>query len=64
MPNNIIDFDAHRRKQAEASPQELLEQMSVLEELIEIMDELGVTTRAELVEMLEALDTMTPETLD
>lgn len=64
MTNNIIDFDAHRRKQADATPEEMLEQMSVLEELIELMDELGVTTRAELVEMLEALDAMTPETLD
>lgn len=64
MPENIIDLDAHRRKLSGADPQELLEQMSVIEDTIEQMDELGVTTREELVELLEALESSAPETLE
>lgn len=61
MSENIIDLDSRRKKQ---NPQELMEQMSLIEDMIEQMDELGVSTREELVELLEALESTAPETLD
>lgn len=65
MPENIIDLNSRRRKsEIKGDPQELLEQMSVIEDMIEQMDELGVTTREELEDLLEALETSAPETLD
>ena len=65
MPENIIDLNSRRKKSdAKNDPQELLEQMSMIEDMIEQMDELGVTTREELEDLLEALETSAPETLD
>lgn len=65
MPENIIDLNSRRKRtNAQADPHELLEQMSLIEDLIEQMDELDVTTRDELVELLEALESSAPETLD
>ena len=64
MPENIINLDDRRRKAEQQDPQVLLEQMSVIEDTIEQMDELGVTTREELVELLEALESSAPETLE
>lgn len=61
MPENIIDLNSRRKK---PNPQELMEQMSVIEDMIEQMDELGVSTREELVELLEALESTAPETLE
>lgn len=64
MPENIINLNDRRRKAEQQDPQVLLEQMSVIEDIIEQMDELGVTTREELAELLEALESSTPETPD
>ena len=64
MPENIINLHDRRRKAEQQDPQVLLEQMSVIEDIIEQMDELGVTTREELAELLEALESSTPETPD
>lgn len=64
MPENIINLNDRRRKAEQQDPQVLLEQMSVIEDIIEQMDELGVTTREELAELLEALESSTPENLD
>ena len=65
MPENIIDLNSRRKRgDAQADPQELLEQMSLIEDMIEQMDELGVTTRDELAELLEALESSAPETLE
>lgn len=64
MPENIINLDERRRKAEQQDPQVLLEQMSVIEDIIEQMDELGVTTREELAELLEALESSTPENPD
>lgn len=64
MPENIINLNERRRKSEQQDPQVLLEQMSVIEDIIEQMDELGVTTREELAELLEALESSTPENLD
>lgn len=65
MPENIINLDAHRKKSTEQSdPVQMFEQMSIIEDIIEQMDELGVTTRDELVELLEALESSAPETLE
>jgi len=58
MSDNIIDLNAARRK-TRRSPeqlQELLGRMDELEEALEIMDEVGVTTRDELVDLLEQLE--------
>jgi len=65
MPENIINLDAHRNREQEPSnPAELLERMSMIEDIIEQMDELGVTTREELVELLDTLEASAPETLE
>lgn len=65
MPENIINLDAHRNRDRSASKQaEVLEQMSIIEDMIEQMDELGVATREELVELLDALESSAPETLE
>ena len=65
MPENIINLDAHRKKGHDQQDMaELLEQMSLIEDLLEQMDELGVTTREELAELLEALESSAPETLE
>ena len=65
MPENIINLDAHRKKgQTQQDTSELMEQMSLIEDMLEQMDELGVTTREELAELLEALESSAPETLE
>ena len=66
MPENIINLDAHRKKgqNQQEDTTVLLEQMSLIEDLLEQMDELGVTTREELAELLEALESSAPETLE
>lgn len=67
MPENIINLDAHRNRDkdpGQPDPTEMLEQMSTIEDMIEQMDELGVSTRDELVELLEALESSAHETLE
>ena len=66
MPENIINLDAHRKKGQHQQEETtvLLEQMSMIEDLLEQLDELGVTTREELAELLEALESSAPETLE
>lgn len=65
MPENIIDLNSRRKRtNVQADPHELMEQMSLIEDMIEQMDELGVTTREELVELLEAMESSAPESLD
>jgi hypothetical protein len=57
MSDNIIDFDSRRRNRR--SPEELqawIGRMDELEEILETMDELGVTTRGEIVDLLEQLE--------
>lgn len=58
MSDNIINLDAARRRNRRdpAEMQELLGRMDELEEMLETMDEIGVTTRQELVELLERLE--------
>lgn len=65
MPENIINLDAHRNKgKNQQDTSDLMEQMSLIEDMLEQMDELGVTTREELAELLEALESSAPETLE
>lgn len=65
MPENIIDINSRRKKaNKRPDPHEMMEQMSTIEDMIEQMDELGVTTREELAELLEALESSAPDTLD
>ena len=57
MSDNIINFDSHRRnRRAPEELQAMLGRMDELEEMLETMDELGVTSRAELVDLLEQLE--------
>ncbi|HLU37506.1 MAG TPA: hypothetical protein VKZ61_17210 [Thermomicrobiales bacterium] len=58
MPDNIIDLNAARRRNRRdpADLQDLLGRMDELEEVLETMDEVGVTTRQELVDLLEQLE--------
>jgi predicted nucleic acid-binding Zn-ribbon protein len=58
MPDNITSIDAARRR-SKASSQEmydLLLRLDELEELLEVMDERGITTREELVAMIASLE--------
>lgn len=66
MPENIINLDDHRpRKSAsKLDAQEYLERMSVIEDVLEQLDELGVSTRDELVAMLEELEANAPDTVE
>jgi len=58
MPDNIIDLNAARRRNRRdpADLQDLIGRMDELEEVLETMDEVGVTTRQELVDLLEQLE--------
>lgn len=67
MPENIIDLNAHRKKATAATEvdlQELMERTSLIEDTLEQLDELGVSTRDELVQLLHELEALVPETLD
>ncbi|MDQ3541126.1 MAG: hypothetical protein M3440_10590 [Chloroflexota bacterium] len=58
MPDNITSIDAARRK-SKASTNEmydLLARLDELEELLEAMDERGITTREELVVLIADLE--------
>jgi hypothetical protein len=57
MPNKIINFDdARKRNQAEPDLFALLSRIDELEEMLETMDELGITTRAELETLIGRLE--------
>lgn len=59
MPDNdkIIDFDSRSRtRRSPEQLQELMGRMDELEELLEVMDELGVRTREDIVDLLEQLE--------
>lgn len=56
--NNIIDLNtARRRSQLDSRDvQSLIGRMDELEEMLETMDELGISTRAELASLLDRLE--------
>lgn len=58
MPDNIIPFTSARKKTAAPSVEihALLSRIDELEEILEALDELGVTNRAELVELISRLE--------
>jgi len=58
MSDNITPIDNARRRKRAASDEmyELLMRLDELEELLEAMDERGVTTRAELVALITELE--------
>lgn len=66
MPERIINLDDHRRDKAVSSKDAhaYLERLSQIEDLVEQLDELGVSTRDELVELLDELEAMAPETVE
>ncbi|MCA9835092.1 MAG: hypothetical protein KC435_14150 [Thermomicrobiales bacterium] len=62
MPENIIDLDSRRsKKKVPVDVVAHFERLELAEETLEAMDELGVTTRAELVALLESLEASAPE---
>lgn len=58
MPDNITSIDTARRKSKASSTEmyDLLVRLDELEELLEAMDERGITTRAELVSLIAELE--------
>lgn len=58
MPDNIIPFTGVSKKTAAPSVEihALLSRIDELEEILEALDELGVTNRAELVELISRLE--------
>lgn len=65
MPENIIDLDAHRHKRQDPSETAIMfEQMAMIEDALEILDELGVNNRDELVSLLEQLEQTAQETTE
>lgn len=66
MPENIIKLDDHRGKKSapKLEAQAYLERMSMIEDVLEQLDELGVSNREELVAMLEELEANAPDTVE
>ena len=58
MPDNIIPFSSARNRNASQSARmyDLLSRIDELEELLEALDELGITTRAELADLIARLE--------
>lgn len=58
MPDNITSIDAARRKSKTSTDEmyRLLARLDELEELLEAMDERGITTREELVVLIADLE--------
>lgn len=58
MPDNIIPFSTSRKRSRapDAVMYDLLSRIDELEELLEALDELAITTRAELVAMISRLE--------
>ncbi len=58
MPDNIIPFSNARKKTGSSSAEmyDLLSKIDELEELLEALDELAVTNRAELVDLISRLE--------
>ena len=59
MPSKIIDFDDARKRPrgGEADLYGLLTRLDELEDALETLDEVGVTTRDELAALIERLET-------
>ena len=58
MPDNIVPFRsiASRKTSASGEMYDLLSKIDELEELLETLDETGVSTRAELVDLISRLE--------
>ena len=58
MPDNIVPFRSAPRKNASASAEmyDLLAKIDELEDLLETLDELGISNRAELVDLISRLE--------
>ena len=58
MPDNIVPFRSAASTKSSASGEmyDLLSKIDELEELLESLDEIGVATREELVEMITRLE--------
>lgn len=58
MPDNIIPFSSAKRKTGsrDAEMYDRLSRIDELEELLEALDELGISNRAELVDLISRLE--------
>jgi len=58
MPDNIIPFSSARKKTGSPSTEmyDLLSRIDELEELLEALDERGISSRAELVDLIATLE--------
>ena len=58
MPDNIIPFSSAKRKTGsrDAKMYDRLSRIDELEELLEALDELGISNRAELVDLISRLE--------
>lgn len=61
MPEKIINLDAHRHKREPENTAVIYERMAMIEDVLEMMDELNVSTRDELVALLETLESSASE---
>ncbi|MCO5217336.1 MAG: hypothetical protein M9934_10525 [Thermomicrobiales bacterium] len=61
MPEKIINLDARRNKREQEDTVVIFERMAMIEDVLEVMDELNVSTRDELVTLLETLENSAPE---
>lgn len=61
MSEKIINLDSRRNKRAQEDAASIYEQMAMIEDALEVMDELEVSTRDELVNLLELLEQSAPE---
>lgn len=58
MPDNVIPFSSARKRTVSSSTEmyDLLSKIDELEELLEALDELGISSRAELVDLISHLE--------
>lgn len=61
MSEKIINLDSRRAKPVQEDEATIYEQMAMIEDVLEVMDELNVNTRDELVNLLELLERSMPE---
>ena len=63
MPKKIIQLDAHRQGKEAAATDVVAhyERMALAEDTLEALDDLGVSTREELVALLEKLEATAPD---
>lgn len=64
MSEKIINLDARRNERAQEDAASIYEQMAMIEDALEVMNELDVSTRDELMDLLDHLEQSMPESPD